>query len=72
MEFYIQTSLIYSKILNNNYQLDSIDTKKISKDYIRKVKHIYYNTIEFSNKSYIFCNFKKNYMIFQFRGYYLQ
>jgi hypothetical protein len=64
MEFYIQTSLIYSKMLNNNYQLDSIVTKKISKDYFRKVKHIYYNTIEFSNKSYIFYNFKKDSIVF--------
>jgi len=64
MEFFIKSSMIKRKILNIDYQINHIITKKIEKNFGFKTKYIYCDTIELNNTSYINYNFNKSFINF--------
>ena len=53
MEFFMKSSMIKEKMLNTDYQINHIITKKLEKNFLFGIKYIYCDTIELNNTSYI-------------------
>jgi len=62
MEFYLESSMIKTKMLNTDYQINHIITKKLEKNLWFGSKDIYCDNIELNKNACITYNFSKTYI----------